>query len=388
MLDPIRGDFPTLAHWTYLNCGGMAPLPTSVGAEWLRVPQAVVAEGPLRLQAHDEEFLQIEAARATVARFIGADPDEIAFTTQFSTAMNIVVEGLPWQAGDEIIVTDQEHPALLIPVLNAARRHGLTVRRIPIAPRADAMLASYRALLNERTRLVAVSHVTTDSGTILPAGEITRLAHERGALVLFDGAQSLGQFPVDVHALGCDFYAFVGYKWLLGPYPSAALYIRADVLDRIEPSWSGSRATRTGSVTMEIDELVWVPTARRFEYGGRTFPYDTAMAAGVAYVARLGMANVEAHSRALTAYLHEALPRVPGARLHSPADPREATGIATVSLDGVDGVTVAAALRERWQIVTRPALRGTSIRISLAAFVERRDVDYLLDGLATLADGG
>jgi selenocysteine lyase/cysteine desulfurase len=267
MLDPIRKDFPTLAHWTYLNCGGMAPLPESVGAEWLRVPQAVVAEGPLRLQAHDEEFLQIEAARATIARFIGADPDEIAFTTQFSTAMNIVVDGLPWQAGDEIIVTDQEHPALLIPVLNMARRRGLTVRRIPIAPSADEMLASYRELLNERTKLVAVSHVTTDSGTILPAAEITRLAHEHGALVLFDGAQSLGQFPVDVHALGCDFYAFVGYKWLFGPYPSAGVVIRRGALDRVEVTWTGSRVTTTGGVDM--DSVAFIPGAERFEYGGR-----------------------------------------------------------------------------------------------------------------------
>ena len=90
----IRDDFPMLAEWTHLNCGGMAPMPTSVGAELLRVPGAVVREGPLRLLTHDEEFLGIEAARATLARFIGAEPDEVAFTTQFSTAVNIVVEGL------------------------------------------------------------------------------------------------------------------------------------------------------------------------------------------------------------------------------------------------------------------------------------------------------
>ena len=162
----IRDDFPALANWTYLNCGGMAPLPASVGAELLRVPQAVVQEGPLRLQAHDEDFLGIEAARATIARFIGADADELTFTTQFSTGVNIVVEGLPWQAGDEIIVTDQEHPALLIPVLNVAQRHGL-VDAPPAHSgqrRRNADATSGNSLTS-RTRLVAVSHVTTDSGT-------------------------------------------------------------------------------------------------------------------------------------------------------------------------------------------------------------------------------
>lgn len=383
----IRADFPMLAHWTHLNCGGMAPLPASVGAELLRIPQAVVTEGPLRLQAHDEDFLGIEAARQTIARFINADPDELAFTTQFSTAVSLVVEGLPWQPGDEIIVTDQEHPALLTPVLNIARRRGLTVRRLPVMPSADAMLARFEKLLTARTRLVAVSHVTTETGTRLPAAELTRLAHARGSLVLFDGAQSLGQLPVDVRALGCDFYAMVGYKWLLGPYPSAALYIRGPVLEQIEVTWTGSRVTQTGSVTMDLDDLVWIPSARRFEYGGRTFAYDTAMAAGVAYVERLGMGTVEVHARRLSSCLQAALAHVPGARLHSPTDPALATGIATVSLDDVDGVTVSAALRERWAIVTRPALRGTSVRVSLAAFTDERDIDRLVTSLATLAAG-
>lgn len=111
----IRDDFPMLAHWTHFNCGGMAPLSRSVGAELLRIPQAVIEEGPIRLLARDEAFLGIEKARARLAAFIGAEPDEIAFTTQFSTAVNIVVEGLAWRPGDEVIVTDQEHPALLTP---------------------------------------------------------------------------------------------------------------------------------------------------------------------------------------------------------------------------------------------------------------------------------
>jgi L-cysteine/cystine lyase len=234
---------------------------------------------------------------------------------------------------------------------------------------------------------VAVSHVTTDSGDRLPAAELTHLAHEQGSLVLFDGAQSLGQFPLDVRAIGCDFYAMVGYKWVLGPYPSGALYIRGPVLDQVAVTWTGSRATRTGGVTMDVNDLVWIPTARRFEYGGRTFAYDTAMAAGVAYVDRLGVANVADHARRLAARLHAGLARIPGARLHSPADLGEATGIATVALDNVDGVKVSAALHERWRIVTRPALRGTSVRVSLAVFVEERDVDLLLASLAALAAG-
>lgn len=381
----IRHDFPMLAHCTYFNCGGIAPLSNSVGAELLRVPQAIIEQGPARMLVRDDDFLGIERARATVAKFVGADPDEIAFTTQFSTAVNIVVEGLSWQPGDEVIVTDQEHPALLIPLMNIVRRHDLKVSRIPVSNNADEMLENYRKLLTPRTKLVAVSHVTTDSGTRLPVAEMTRLAHEQGSYVLYDGAHAAGQFALDLHALDCDFYAMVGYKWMFGPYPSAALYIRRDRLNDIEVTWCGSNVTKTGSVTMGVEDLQWIPGARRFEYGGRTFSYDTALAAGITYLEQFGIEAVEAHARHLTAYFHDALKRVPGVKIHSPLDPHEATGISTISLENMEGTAVSAALRERWNMLQRAALRGTSVRISLAAFIEESDVDRLVDALYVLA---
>ncbi|MBX3015967.1 MAG: aminotransferase class V-fold PLP-dependent enzyme [Caldilineaceae bacterium] len=381
----IREDFPMLANCTYFNCGGIAPLSKSVGAELIRVPQAVLEAGPWQMLARDDSFLGLERARGTLANFIGADVDEIAFTTQFSTAVNIIVEGLAWQAGDEVIVTDQEHPALLIPLMNVVRRHGLKVSRIPVSNDINAMLEHYQTLLTDRTKLVAVSHVTTDSGTRLPAAEMTRLAHERGAYVLFDGAHSAGQFPLDLHELGCDFYAMVGYKWMFGPYPSAALYIRRDKLDEIDITWSGSNVTKTGSVTMGVEDLQWIDGARRFEYGGRTYPYDTAFGAGVAYVQALGLEAIQAHANELTTYFHSALDRIPGAKIHSPRDLANATAITTFSLDNMDGVAVSTALRERWNMLQRSALRGSSVRISLAPFVEASDVESLVEKIALLA---
>jgi selenocysteine lyase/cysteine desulfurase len=362
----------------------MAPLSRCVGAELLRIPQAVIEEGPLRLLARDEEFLGIERARGRLAAFIGAEPGEIAFATQFSTAVNIVVEGLAWTVGDEVVVTDQEHPALLTPLMNVARRRGLKVGRIPVSHNADEMLTVCRSLLTARTRLVAVSHVTTDSGTRIPVAEITRLAHDQGAYVLLDGAHAVGQFPVDVRAIGCDFYAMTGYKWLMGPYPSAALYVRRDRVSEIEVTWTGSNVTRTSSVTMGIEDLDWIPGARRFEYGGRPYAYDTAMVTGLAYVDCIGIEAIVHHARHLTARLHDGLTGVPGARLHSPRDPVDATGIATISLDSIDGVRLSTALRERWHMLQRPALGGTSVRISLAAFIEEGDVDRLVDCLKTV----
>ncbi len=382
-----RADFPALAHVTHLNTGGMAPLPRPVIAEWLRIPQQVAEEGPARLQAHDEELTRDAASHRTVAALLGVEAGELAFTTQFSTAVNIVVEGLPWQAGDEVIVSDQEHPALLTPVLNIARRRGVIVRRLPVVDDDEAMLSGLAALLGPRTRLIALSHVTTETGTRLPVAAMARLAHERGALVLYDGAQSVGQFTFNLREIDCDFYAMVGYKWLLGPYPTAALYMKRALLDQVDVTWTGSRTTERASVDMDLDTLQFLPTMQRFEYGGRVFSHDAAMAAGVKYITRLGIDQIEAHAQRLSGYLHGALDRVPGARIASTRDLRRATGIITIGLDGVDGPALSAALRDRWNILQRPALHGTSVRVSIAAFTDERDLDLLVDAIATIAAG-
>lgn len=383
----IRTDFPSLAHGVNLNCGGMAPLPTPVIDELLRISQYVGAYGPAMLAAHDEELTRVEAAHRSIADILAVDSDEIAFTTQFSTAVNIVVEGLDWQAGDEVIITDQEHPAMLTPLLNIARRHDLTLRRLPVTDNDDAMLSGLAALLTPRTRLVAVSHVTTETGTRLPVTEMTRLAHEHGSLVFLDGAQSVGQFAVNLREIGCDFYGLVGYKWLFGPYPSAALFIRRDALDQVEVTWTGSRVTETARIDMDMDSMTFIPSARRFEYGGRVFAHDAAMAAGVDYIARLGVDAIEAHARHLTDYFHAEIARIPSARIESSRDLHRTTGIVTFSVSDLAGTIISPALRERWNILTRPALRGTSVRVSLAAFTNHADIDALIEGVATVVAG-
>jgi selenocysteine lyase/cysteine desulfurase len=188
-LADIREDFSALSHGVHLNTGGMAPLPKSVAAELLRIPQHMAEYGPALLLAHDETLTRAEAAQQPVARFLGADADEIAFTTQFSTGVNLIVEGMAWLPGDEIIVTDQEHPARLTPILNIARRKGLRERRLELTPVPSDLLAEFDTLLNERTRLVAVSHVTTETGFRLPVGEMAARARDCGALMLVHGVE-------------------------------------------------------------------------------------------------------------------------------------------------------------------------------------------------------
>jgi selenocysteine lyase/cysteine desulfurase len=382
----IRGDFPSLTNCTHLNSAGISPMPRCVTAELFRLHQYVSEYGPAGLLHTDESLVRTEASHRTLAAFLGVDVDEVAFTTQFSTGASLIVEGLAWQQDDEIVITDQEHPALLVPVLNIARRRKLEVRRFPVSTNAEEVLSSLEDALSSHTRLVAVSHVTTEDGTILPVAEITRLAHQKGALVLLDGAQSVGQFPVTLPEINCDFYAFPGYKWLLGPFTSAALFIKREVLDQVEVTWTGSRATKTAGIDMT--ELEFLPNARRFEFGGRPWAEESALAAGVEYISSLDLKTIEQHARSLALYLHQALRRLPGLRIHSPLDPDKMTGIVTFSVDGFSGTRISASLWERFRILTRPALNGTSVRASIAAFTNESDLDALVHSVGKIvADG-
>jgi cysteine desulfurase / selenocysteine lyase len=281
-------------------------------------------------------------------------------------------------------VSSEEHPALLTPILSIARRRGVRVLRLPISQDPDAMIVRFREILSPRTRLIAVSHVTTDTGTTLPVEEITRMAHERGALVLLDAAHSLGQLEVDVRSLDCDFFAMVGYKWVMGPYPSAALFIKRELLDSIDVTWTGSRATRTSGTMMDLDDLQWIDGAQRFEYGGQPFSYHTAMAEGIAFVSSIGVEAIRDHSRHLAALLHDGVADIPGAHIRSPVDEERRLGIVTIELDAMDGARLSAELRDQFNVITRPALRETSVRFSLAAFTEDSDVTTLVEHLQAL----
>ena len=384
----IRDDFPSLTECVHLNSAGISPMPRCVYEELSRLPTYVFQHGPTVLLKQDESVVRNRDAHQTLASFLGVDVDEVAFTSSFSNGVSLVLEGLTFRPGDEIVISNQEHPALLIPLLNLAQRRDLVIRKFPVSFDPEVVLSSLARLLTPRTRMVAVSHVTTEDGTRLPAREVTRLAHQNDSFVLFDGAQSLGQFPVNLHDLGCDFYAFLGYKWLYGPFTSAALYIKRDVLDQVQVTWTGSRANMSSSAdTIDMDSFEFKPGAQRFEFGGRPWAEESAMAVGVDYVTRLGLENVEKHAREMAQYLHLALASVPGARIHSPTDPEQMTGIVTFSVDGVSGEELSEALLQRWNILTRSALKKSSVRTSMAAFTSYGDLDLLVKAVASVAAG-
>ena len=386
-VEAIRRDIPSLRKSIYLNAGGVAPITRAVHERLsYEFTERYLSGSPLNMRPQSLQR-EKELARGALAAFLGVGADELCFTRGVSDGANIVMMGLPWQAGDEIVLSDEEHPAFLLPALMLKRRQGVVLRFLPLADDAEVMLTRFQALLNPRTRLVALSHVTTDTGVRLPAKEICAVAHRSGVPVYYDGAQAVGQFPVDLKEMGCDFYSVLSYKWLLGPYTAGALYLARDQLRALEVAQTGARAER--SIDRETGSFELLDSAQRFEYGPHSWPVYLGMVEAAQYIASLGLEEIESRVRELAAYLRLGLAVIPGVRIVTPAPPELSTGIVTFSLDGIAGDEIAHAFRDRWGIITRSTvIRAGGVRLCVAFFTTREELDVVIEAVACIARGG
>jgi selenocysteine lyase/cysteine desulfurase len=390
-LQTVRAELPALAHSIYLNTGGLGPAPRAATAEAARLLHLIGEYGNDTPSVQQELTAGATYARAALGAMFGVPAGDIALIRAVSEGISAVGHGLDWRHGDEVIVTDQEHPAGLFPWLSLRDRFGARVRRLPVhddahRPQdAGTLLDRLDSLLTARTRLVALSHVTTETGVRLPAREICALVHRRcpEAAVGFDGAQAAGQFPIDLAAMGCDFYTATGYKWLLGHRGTSFLYIRPDWGDRIRPSWSGPGA----AARADRDTLAWepLPGAARFEFGGRDWFIYAALGKALDFVASAGLRAIEAHAAALADRLKAALAAIPGATVYTPPDAAASSGIVTAGLAGWTGRGLIDALRRRWQITGRSAYRDRAVRFSVAFFTSGAEVETVAAAMRDLA---
>ena len=286
-----------------------------------------------------------EEARETVARFVGAGPREIVWASNATDAINMVALGMADAAAglggpeadrfrlgpdDEIVVTEAEHHADLIPWQRLAAKTGATLRWIPVGDDGTWSIDDAASVLGERTRLVAFAHVSNVTGHVAPVAEVAELAHRHGALVLLDACQSVPHRPTDFAELGVDFAAFSAHK-MLGPTGIGVLYGREHLLDALPPARTGGSTITT--VTME--SAAFLPSPQRFEAGTQPVSQAVALAEAVRYLDALGMEQVHAHESALAELLVDETARVPGVRLVGPAPGIERAALASVDVPGV-----------------------------------------------------
>ena len=405
----IRTDFPILqtevnGHpLSYLDSGATSQRPLAVldaEREFATTMNSAVHRGAHTLAAEATELF--EGARASLARFIGAADDEIVWTSNATEAINLVAysisnaslgrggaaaERLRLGEGDEIVTTEMEHHANLIPWQELAARTGATLRVIPLDDDGALRLDVAADMIGERTRIVAVTHVSNVLGVVNPVDQLVAMAHAQGALVLLDACQSAPHLPLDVAALGVDFAVLSGHK-MLGPTGIGALYGRRELLAAMPPFLTGGSMITTVTTT----EAEYLPPPQRFEAGTQRVSQAIALAAAVDYLTAVGMPRIAAHEHALGRRLVEGLGAIDGVRVLGAGIDLPRVGLASIDVAGIHSHDVGQFLDDRGIAVrvghhcAQPLHRRlgvtSSTRASTYLYTTDAEVDAVIDGTA------
>jgi cysteine desulfurase/selenocysteine lyase len=403
----IRADFPILSRTgrggnplVYLDSGATAHKPVQVldaERDFYLLRNAAAHRGAHLLG--EEATDAYEAARARVARFIGADPGEIVFTKSATEALNLVAYAMSNAAtagpqadrfrvgpGDEVLITELEHHANLVPWQQLCQRTGATLRWFGVTPDGRLDLSNAADLITDRTRLVAVTQQSNVTGAVPPVGEVAALAHARGALVVTDAAQSVPHRPVSAAALGADFLAFSAHK-MLGPSGIGVLWGRRELLEAMPPFITGGSMIEV----VRMEGSTFLPPPERFEAGVPAAALAVGLAAACDYLDALGMPRVTAHEESLTSRALAALGDICGVRILGPLTVADRGGAVSFTVDGVHPHDVGQVLDELGIAVRTghhcawPLHRALGVQASTRAtfyvYNTHDEVDALADGV-------
>ena len=352
---------------TYLNTASLGPTPSNVraamDAAWTELERNPVFEtfgdGPLHLQS--------DRAREEVAALLGCSATELLITRNTTDAMNTLAAGIRLSAGDRVLLTDQEHEGGTYCWTNLARRHGIIVDTIPIAPEdhdAEAIVARFARAIRPETRVISVSHVISATGYLMPLREIAALARSKDIICVADGAQAIGQIPVDVKALGCHAYAASGHKWLMGPKGTGLLYLSPETAGQIEP------------VQLEAGNRFISNSA-----GTGCLPLCIGFGAAAEAMRRRGAQAVHARTLALRNRAYAGLTQIPGLRLASVPPGPHATALVAAHLpDATDSRAFRDIMRQKHRIIVKMAEKRwfNGLILSPHIFNDEEDVDRAL----------
>ena len=398
-IQKVRDDFPILSRTVYdrplvyLDNAATTQKPLCVldamRDEYLNV-NANVHRGVhyLSQQATDLH----EAARETVRRFINAPKtEEIIFTRGTTESINLVASSFCEEfmgEGDEVIVSVMEHHSNIVPWQLQAAKRGIALKVIPIDDSGNLLMDEYEKLFSDRTKIVSVAHVSNTLGTVNPVKDIVRIAHEHGVPVMVDGAQSTPHFKVDVQDLDCDFFAFSGHK-IYGPTGVGVLYGKEEWLDRLPPYQGGGEMIESVS----FERTVFERLPFKFEAGTPDYVATHGLATALDYVSALGMDNIAAHERELTAYCMEQMQTIPGIRLFGTAPDKDAVVSFLVGdihhldmgtlLDRL-GIAVRTGHHCAQPVMDRLGVQGV-VRASFALYNTKEEIDALVSGVKRVA---
>ncbi len=399
-VEAVRADFPILAGTmhdkplVFLDSAASAQKPRQVVDTVRDVYEREYANVHRGLyQISEAVTARYEGTRETIRDYINAaHTHEIIFTRNATESINLVAYSFGrkfLEEGDEVVITELEHHSNIVPWQQLRDEKGVVLKVAPVSDDGELIMPAFDALLGERTRLVAVAHMSNVLGTVLPVAEITRKAHAVGAKVLLDGCQAVSHIPVDMQALGCDFYVFSGHK-LYGPSGIGVLYGREELLDAMPPFMGGG--DMISSVTFE--KSTWAKLPHKFEAGTPAIAQAIGLGAAIDYVTSIGLDAIGAHEAELLNYATQQLSSVDGLRIVGTAPDK--ASVVSFTLDYAHphdiatiidraGVAVRAGHHCAQPLMERMDVPAT-VRASIGLYNRRSDIDALVGALGEVQE--
>jgi selenocysteine lyase/cysteine desulfurase len=366
-IEDIRKKYSATKDCVYMNFGAGGCLADSVVgriSEVLNLENRLGSYHPDITHKRDKLFQDV---RGRIAGLLNADESEIALTDNSTEGINIISRCFDWQPGDEVIISDAEHPGGYLPWINLANIRGIKVNIAPLKFDDEKFLASIKSLISQRTKVICLSHVAWGTGYRIPVKQVAFLARAKGVHFIVDGAQSVGQIPVDVKELGCDSYTVSGHKWLMGSMGAGALYVDKEWIKKLH--YAGAGPFSAISYSLDKFEFVHHEGSRRFEKSTRSYALYSGLDEAIDIATKVGLDNIETRITDLATRLQNKLSEIPGLTLRSPWRPGGGrlanSGLVAYRIPGLPEDTIIEKLFTEHRIIGRKVSQPLGCRFSI-----------------------
>jgi len=366
----VRSQFPLSNDMTYLNNGTMGVSPYAVIDAVYQRSVMVNAKGIYGGGDHE--------AMTALARFVGADESEMAFTHNVTEGNNLVAQGLPLKKGDEVIMSSHEHVGGALPWLNRAKQDGIVIKVISFGNSAAETLNIIESAITKKTKVIALPHIPCTIGQVLPIKQIAALAKSKGIFSFFDGAHGPGMLDMDLHDIDCDFYSSCCHKWLLGPKGTGFLYVKKEKLDVLKPIMVGAYSDTGWDMLSNPPSMKgYAPSAHRFCYGTQSSELYAGIESAVKFHETIGKKVIEARVKFLTEHLRNKLKEIStNIELVTPEEPASRAAVTAFRLKNMTmQVFQELAGKENFTIRTVPENNVNCIRVSTHIYNQINEID-------------
>ena len=376
--EQVRASFPLTKNRVYFNNGTFGPAPYPVLKKVEEINLDICTTG---------EYGSTDPERKSLATFLGIHPDELSFTHNTTEGINIMAWGLPLNSGDEVILTTHDHAGNALPWLNRAKLEGIILKTFEPKSTQSENLDLIQSLCGPKTKVIAIPHVTCSTGLVFPIQEISEFARKKGIYTAIDGAHGAGTFDLNLHELGCDFYAGCFHKWLLGPSGTGFLYVRKEKLNELQAKQIGAYSDTGWNMLANPPEFKgYVDTAHRFDYGTQSKALYAGVLAAAEFHQEIGRQKVEQRIRELNQYLYEGIQELSGKyEILSPQENSSRISMLTFKSHALNGTQLNSKINKGGFRVRRVYEGGLDgIRVSTHIYNSMEEVNQLVDFLKTV----